>query len=255
MVAAIALAGTVVAGSIVRRQDGIALVATGLPMLLFNQVMVEDAASASETAIEEAVAVMRARGHGFVVNLRVGSDDRFAALMARLGLAPLSERPWMPGMALAPIPSVAPTTGDGHEIRCITDPAGVEDHVRAAAAGFEAPESLMRSIVTPAILGDPRAALYAGYADGQPVSAGLGLRTGDTIGVYNIAVAPGYRRRGYGVAMTARVTADGAAAGADVAVLQASEMGYPVYERMGYRTVVEYMGYVEPGPVDHSAEV
>ena len=46
--------------------------------------------------------------------------------------------------------------------------------------------------------------------------------------------------------MTARVAADGVAAGCDVAMLQASEMGGPVYERMGYRSVVEYMGYVEP---------
>ncbi len=47
-------------------------------------------------------------------------------------------------------------------------------------------------------------------------------------------------------AMTARVAADGVAAGCDVAILQASDMGRPVYERMGYRRVVQYMGYVEP---------
>ncbi len=29
-------------------------------------------------------------------------------------------------------------------------------------------------------------------------------------------------------------------------VLQSSDMGYKVYERPGYRTVVEYMGYVDP---------
>ncbi len=46
--------------------------------------------------------------------------------------------------------------------------------------------------------------------------------------------------------MTARVAADGASAGCDVATLQASEMGYPIYERFGFRTVVEYMGYAEP---------
>ena len=46
--------------------------------------------------------------------------------------------------------------------------------------------------------------------------------------------------------MTARITADGRANGCDVAILQASEMGLSVYERLGYRTVVEYDGYVEP---------
>ena len=48
--------------------------------------------------------------------------------------------------------------------------------------------------------------------------------------------------------MTRRIAADGAAAGCDVAILQASAMGYSLYERLGYRTVVEYMAYTEPGP-------
>ena len=87
-----------------------------------------------------------------------------------------------------------------------------------------------------------------GYADGDPVVCGLGWRTGRTIGVYSIATVPSARRRGYGAAMTARVVADGADAGCDVAALQASEMGRPIYERQGFRTVVRYVAYVHSGP-------
>ena len=50
--------------------------------------------------------------------------------------------------------------------------------------------------------------------------------------------------------MTRRVVADGVAAGCDVAVLQSSDMGFSIYERLGFRTVVEYMGYVEPVATD-----
>jgi predicted GNAT family acetyltransferase len=84
-----------------------------------------------------------------------------------------------------------------------------------------------------------------GYASGDPVVSGLGWRTGRTIGVYSIATVGSARRRGYGAAMTARVVADGMVAGCDVAVLQASEMGRPVYERLGFRTVVRYAAYLE----------
>jgi predicted GNAT family acetyltransferase len=70
------------------------------------------------------------------------------------------------------------------------------------------------------------------------VTTGFGVRTGNTIGVYNIATLEMARRRGYGAAMTARVVADGAADGCDVAILQASEMGRPIYERLGFRTVI-----------------
>jgi predicted acetyltransferase len=71
------------------------------------------------------------------------------------------------------------------------------------------------------------------------------VRTGRTIGVYNIATAPAARRHGHGAAMSTRIAVDAAAAGCDVAILQASDMGFPIYERLGYRTVVEYMGYVD----------
>jgi ribosomal protein S18 acetylase RimI-like enzyme len=85
-----------------------------------------------------------------------------------------------------------------------------------------------------------------GYVNGLPVTAGLGWRTGRTIGVYNIATIPTARRRGFGEAMTARVLADGEAAGCDVGALQASSMGRPIYQRLGFRTVLRYTGYVEP---------
>jgi hypothetical protein len=106
----------------------------------------------------------------------------------------------------------------------------------------------MRAIMVPTLLDRDDVAVYVGYARGRPVVTGLGFRTGSTIGVYNISTVEGSRGRGYGAAMTGRVVADGVADGCDVAILQASEMGFPIYERLGFRTVVEYMGYVEPSP-------
>jgi GNAT superfamily N-acetyltransferase len=108
------------------------------------------------------------------------------------------------------------------------------------------PVARLEAIVTPKLVGSPAASLYVGYTDGVPVSTGLGYRTGRTIGVYNIATLESARRRGYGAAMTMRIVEDGAAAGCDVAILQASDMGKPIYERLGFRTVVEYFAYGEP---------
>jgi predicted acetyltransferase len=96
------------------------------------------------------------------------------------------------------------------------------------------------------LLDRPEGAAYVGYLDGLPVTSGLGWRTHRTIGVYNIATISAARRRGFGQAMTARVLANGKAAGCDVAALQASSMGRPIYQRMGFRTAVQYIGYVDP---------
>ena len=45
--------------------------------------------------------------------------------------------------------------------------------------------------------------------------------------------------------MTARVVADGVVAGCTVAARQASEMGRPIYKRLGFRTVVRYAAYID----------
>ncbi|MGH7342086.1 MAG: GNAT family N-acetyltransferase, partial [Candidatus Rokuibacteriota bacterium] len=234
LIVAIATAGAQIDGAHVARADGVAIIATGHPMRLFNQVIIDGAPVAA--AVAAAVELMRERGHSFVVNLRLGADDGYRPLMGRLGLVSLSAAPWMPGMALHPLRPVRAAPPPGHEIRRALDHDGVLDHVRAGAEGFSIPAAWMEAIVTEWLLEQPGATLYVGYTDGEPVTTGLGIRTGRTIGVYNIATVESARRRGYGAAMTMRVIDDGAAAGCDVAILQSSAMGYPVYERLGFRT-------------------
>jgi len=244
-IAALSEVDSAVPDSVVRREHGIVLLATGLPVRLFNEVLVADA-SATGDGIAAAVAIQRERHEQFVVNLRRVTDDRFVGLMSDLGLALSPDESSLPGMALDPIPEAAARPVDGFEIRAVTDAAGIEDHIVTAATGFGLPEEIIRTIIAPHVWQRPDRRLYVGYADGAPVTTGAGLRTGSAIGVYNIATVEGARRRGYGEVMIARIAADGRGAGCEIAILQASPMGLPIYERLGYRTVVEYHGYVEP---------
>jgi ribosomal protein S18 acetylase RimI-like enzyme len=80
------------------------------------------------------------------------------------------------------------------------------------------------------------------------VAVGFGIFGQRIAGVFNIATAHGYRGRGYGRAVTSRIMADGVDRGADLAYLQSSEEGYPLYQSMGFRTV-ETWTYLstEPG--------
>ena len=247
MIEALAAAAALAPDSLVERADGVALIATGLPPRLFNQVLVERDGVRPE-AITAAVAMTRNRGDPFVVSLRAGMDDRYLPLMAQLGLAPLSAEPWMPGMALHPLPSsgtVAPPPG--HEIRRVTDGPGIRDHIVTGAAGFGMPVEWVEAIIGEPLVTLPSASAYVGYSDGLPVSTGLGIRTGRTIGIYFIATVEAARRRGLGAAMTMRIVDDAASSGCEVAILQASPMGYPIYERLGFETVVEYRRIRRPG--------
>jgi GNAT superfamily N-acetyltransferase len=234
-----------IVGAVVRRSEGVALIATGLPIRLFNEVIVESDA-ATPAAITDAVAVTRRRGDRFLVLLRIGADDRFLPLMDDLGLIPNPEEAAIPGMALHPLPTTLEDRSRDLEIRRITDRAGLDDHIHVGAAGFGMPEALLRTLMGAPLPIDHRVAIYVGYAAGVPVTSGLGARTGRTMGIFNIATVPDARKRGFGAAMTDRIALDGRALGCDVAVLQASEMGRPIYERLGYRTVIQYVGYVDP---------
>jgi GNAT superfamily N-acetyltransferase len=107
------------------------------------------------------------------------------------------------------------------------------------AAGFGTPRSIPASLLPPGVLDHDQLRAYVGTVDGQPVATAVSVRTGKTIGIYAVATMPAARGRGFGTAMTWHTLAD-ADPGWDIAVLQASEMGRPVYERMGFRQVREF---------------
>jgi GNAT superfamily N-acetyltransferase len=226
-----------VPGSIVQTEGRVTAFGTGLPIALFNQVVVT-ADDATEAGMDAAIRALQTRGGPFYLVLRRGIDDRFGPIATTLGMT--FEDGVVPGMALHPIPPGGPGPGTpaGHEIRRITDAAGLDDHIRTLADGFEIPDPIVRPWIGEELWRRDGCAVYVGYTDGRPVTTGFGIRTGRTIGVYNIATVETARRHGYGAAMTARVVADGAAEGCDVAILQASEMGRPIYERLGFRTVI-----------------
>jgi GNAT superfamily N-acetyltransferase len=227
-----------VRGSVVASAGGVVAIATGAPMALFNQVVVEPGGG-TEDGVRRAIAVMREVGAPFYVVLRRDADAQLRAAVAELGLE-LEDGP-LPGMALHPIATADPAPlPPGHEIRRVTDEAGMADHVRVATEGFAMPGSIVRDVVGSGLWARPGCIVYVGATDGEAVSTGFSVRTRRTLGVYAIATVPSARRRGYGAAMTARLVADGAAEGCDVAALQASDMGHPVYERLGFRVVVEY---------------
>ena len=87
---------------------------------------------------------------------------------------------------------------------------------------------------------------YVGTLDKEPVATSLVIADGAVAGIYWVATREGWRRRGLGEALTWAAVRGGAERGCTVASLQASELGRPVYERMGFRLVVEYAHFLAP---------
>jgi GNAT superfamily N-acetyltransferase len=232
------------ARTLVARSGGVLTLLTGLPMDWFNQILIEDE-HATPAAVLDAVIRAREQGIDFVVRLRHSIDDRFIPTLTQAGLEAKAPETATPGMVAFPIDhdAIAKQAVPELDIQRVTGAAGIDAHRQTATAGFGADPAVAQGNVCASLLDRPDCVVYVGYADGDPVVSGLGWRSGRTIGVFSIATIASARRRGYGAAMTARVVADGALAGCKVAALQASEMGRPIYERLGFRTVITYDAY------------
>jgi ribosomal protein S18 acetylase RimI-like enzyme len=84
-----------------------------------------------------------------------------------------------------------------------------------------------------------------------PVSAACGFQTGDTGGIYSVATPPEFRGQGFAAAVTRTATNHLFDLGVERVVLQASKLGYGVYERLGFITYDHYERFAVPftGPV------
>ena len=87
--------------------------------------------------------------------------------------------------------------------------------------------------------------LFVGFAGEVPAASGeLFLsEKGNTAGLHMISTREAFRRRGFGGAMTAALLRAAQAAGASLAVLQASDEGEPVYRRQGFEPCGLFVEY------------
>jgi GNAT superfamily N-acetyltransferase len=76
---------------------------------------------------------------------------------------------------------------------------------------------------------------FIGLLHGEAVATTSLLTAGGSAGIYNVTTREPARGRGIGAAMTATAVAAGRSRGLPVTTLQASELGRPVYERLGFR--------------------
>jgi len=188
------------------------------------------------------------RGRGFCVWARDGGDedrDLIDACEAE-GLAEVYAMPEMVLEAPAEMPEARP----GTSIRPFA--AGEDaDYWRIAAASYAElgfpPEVFTQYSDDEALVGDGFAVFF-GDLEGEPAAIGLAIVSDGVAGIYWVGCMPQARGHGLGRAVTAAATNAGFELGADFASLQASPLGRPIYEAMGYCTIYDYRLRLCPPP-------
>jgi len=207
----------------------------------FNQAVVTELASGAAATLAVAENWFAARDTPFTFWLRSPDDDAVIEEAVRAGYRELSGEP---AMLLESLDN-AWRQPDGFDVRAVVDHEGV---LAYAAAEQEEADRYARHHeldieLARALLDSPGVRFLVGYRDGTPIARSMVEVSGAMAGVTNVYVAPSARGRGFGTAITAAAIIAGRDLGATSARLEASTMGRPVYERMGFREVYRYVRF------------
>jgi ribosomal protein S18 acetylase RimI-like enzyme len=180
----------------------------------------------------------------------VGGSSRPSDIGDRLtasGLARLSDNP---GMALDLAGFTPEPLPDGVSVARVADEAGLLCWREVQRRGLELDpvrdEAWWVAHRRPGVDDEHPLVNWVATLHGEPVAAAALFDGAGVAGIYNVTTVPEARGRGLGRAVTAEAIAEGVRRGRRLAVLGSSEMGLPVYRRLGFREVSRLRSYAPP---------
>lgn len=219
----------------IEEDAGLLLVRCGPLLPTDNPAIVLRIPADPAAVLERARAFFARTGQGWALISFGAVSDAMGAAAAAAGLAAHPS----PGLVLAPLAGEPPSV-PGLVVRAVRDVPTLRVFNDTMTAGFGGPWALPEILQDRALLDIPGMTHYLGLVDGVPVATAMRFSSHGVAGVYNVSTVPAYRGRGIGAAITWRAALDGRVEGCIAAALQASEMGLPVYRRMGFRPVMTY---------------
>ncbi len=233
-------------GGEVHEDRGVTWFATGLPDPLFNGVMT---ATLAEGDVDRRIDDLRTefRSRKLPLEWTVGSSTVPPNLGTNLRAKGLAHLLVVPGMALdlrrlpdEPLPR-------GLTIRRAVNRRDLEACIRIAASTFQIAEALVPRLVD-IELGMPAdhretTAAFLGRVGGKPVASSVLFTSAGVAGLYFVGTLPAHRGRGLARAMTVHAMREGRERGYRIGTLQATEMGLPVYRRLGFQAYSRFEIY------------
>jgi ribosomal protein S18 acetylase RimI-like enzyme len=216
-----------------------------IPVNCNGAFRLDDSVPAAEL-LGRADAFFARRKRGYTVKIRdTGQDDDLATLCAAEGLVAVGE-PFPEMICRRPFADVSPP--DGIAIRLVADEQGLLDFTAVNTDAYAVygmpPEVFVDSFDQPArVLGDEDAAMVVAYRGDEPLAAALTYLSDGIASLQWVGTVAQSRQSGLGRSITQAVTNLAFERGAAKVTLQASEMGEPVYTKLGYETLYRYVNH------------
>jgi GNAT superfamily N-acetyltransferase len=202
-------------GGEIRPTGNVFTFVSGLPVAIFNGCVIVTEASSAD--LKESLRWLGGRPVPYEV---AAVEELVPALEPTLTAAGLHPHATTTGMVLSPVPEPP------------DPPPGI--------ATVEGLTDEMAAYVPPSMQADPDVRAFTATLDGHPAGTAIAIRTDSVGGVYAVGTHPEARRRGVGTAASWAAVGAARAWGCESVVLQSTEMGYPIYKRMGFRPIVRY---------------
>jgi len=222
-------------------QDGILAGATGGRVNYCNQALVIGEAPDAYSSLAAAMGYFDGFHLPFMVQVPDGSS--FNAVVGRAGLIGTAKVPFM---LLDPI--------DDSTWRQVPPELEIAPAVAADMSALESllnvtfamPLDSVRAFALSRFIGHAEVQMFVGRIDGKIVTTATSLLSGDTAGVFQVGTLEQHRGKGLGNVMTGHAIKAAVEKGAHISYLQASALGYPVYEKMGFKTVLTHTMFERP---------
>jgi ribosomal protein S18 acetylase RimI-like enzyme len=244
------------AGSDLRRDAELDRAIIDLPALPFNGVFRSNLTEREVAPVAaETIALAKARKVPVAWRVTLTTPPHTAVILESLGW----HVAWQTPVMAAELGPIAPRRVSGVTIEEVTAKT-LADWSRVVAVSFGCPEEYVagpasydRDVGEP---GETPLRRFLLRNDGEPVASSAllpGPAGSRLAGIFSVATLEHARGRGFGSIVTQAAMNAARDDGAEVAVLQASEMGRPVYERLGFETVASIAVHI-PGKTAWSNE-
>ena len=228
------------------RDNGLAKFWADSRFTLWNGLMLDEPVGDNEkllSHLEHARSYMRGKVHTGLLYVcpeeTTGFD--FETTMVQCGFV---RRLPLVGMELSELPPAPSASATELDVVRVLERKVAHDFANVIAEVFRTDISICRAEFVDKPFWRQDAFAYVAYLDREPVSVSTVIQNGDALYVGLVCTREQFRGRGYSYATNRFALADAHANSAlERAFLHASQLGIPVYEKLGFQSRMHVVGY------------